>query len=116
MSKIKDLREREIYRLATFKNENPTADDIAEARTMMRAYYNLCGICEKNLYLANDARTCDLKATRESEEREALRHKRLNEKFNNLYGLSLVYCGYLPSIGTIRDNGGFSEKIYAYFY
>lgn len=113
---IAECRERELKNLVSFKTDNPGAADFAEARTIMNSFYRLCGLCETNLYLANDARTCNSTYTKRSEEKEYKWYSRLNKQFNSIYGLSLVYCGYCPSIGTKSASGGFSEKIHRYFY
>lgn len=114
---IAQLREREVKRLACFKNPNPTDEDIREARRNMNSFYRLCGLCETNLYLSNDERTCNRPSTVRSHDREDKWHYRLDRIFEETYGLRLVYCGYTPSIGTIDETcGGFSEKITRWFY
>ena len=113
---IAQLREREVRNLARFKSENPTDEDIAEARRNMNSFYRLCGLCETNLYLSNDERTANRGSTHRSEAREEAWHERLDKSFKDTYGLRLVYCGYTPSIGTVGERGSFSEKIYRYFY
>lgn len=109
---IAQSREREVFHLATFKTENPTAADIAEARRNMNSYYRLCGLAERNLYLANNERTCNRRSTAESEERESKWHKRLDRVFRETYGLHLQYFGYFPSI----VDGNNYHKISTYFY
>ena len=113
---IAQMREKELRRLAAYKNSDPSDEDIAEARRLMNSYYRLCGLCETNLYLTNDERTHDKPYTKRSEERESKWHKRLDKQFNELYGLRLVYCGYYPSIGTLDKNYGFSDKVSTFFY
>lgn len=113
---IAELREREVRRLATFKTPEPTDADIAEARRLMRSFYQLCGLCEKNLYLQNTERTCNTRYAAECEKRESKLYERLDGEFNRLYGLRLVYCGYCPSIVTVGENGSVSEKITRFFY
>lgn len=114
---VRELREREILKLASFKTEKPTQQDIEEARSLMNSFYRLCGLCETNLYLANEERTCDLKSTKESEDRQDKWSSRLDKAFKEIYGLRLVYCGYMPSIGVVYEpGGGFSEKITRWFY
>lgn len=114
---IAQLRERELQVLVSYKTSEPTKDDYNEARSIMNSFYRLCGLCETNLYLANDERSHALKSTKRSEEREEKWFDRLNKQFNSIYGLCLFYSGYCPSIGT-RDpeSGGCSEKITRYFY
>lgn len=114
---VRELREREIRKLVSFKTSDPTPEDFAEAVRLMNSFYRLCGLCERNLYLANEERTCNLKSTKESEDRESRWSDRLNREFKDTYGLQLVYCGYMPSIGVVYEpGGGFSEKITRWFY
>lgn len=113
---IAELRERELTRLVSFKTNNPTNEDFNEARRNMNSFYRLCGLCERNLYLANDERTCNRFSTKQSEEREDRWYKRLNKVFHETYGLNLVYCGYCPSIGVKDEHRGFYEKITRFFY
>lgn len=116
MATVHEMREVEVHRLAEFKRQNPTGEDIAEARSLMNSFYRLCGLCDRNVILANTERTCNLRSTHASEERERQWFQRLDVKFQELYGLCLTYCGYLPSIGTKSKGGGFAEKITRHFY
>lgn len=113
---IAELREREVKRLAMYHAENPDADDIIIARQLMHRFYRLCGLCETNLYLSNNERTCNTKYTEESENKESRLYNKLKKDFQDFSGLTLVYCGYCPSIGILHAEGGFSEKISRYFY
>lgn len=113
---IAERREREIPRLVAFKTDTPTSEDFAEARKLMNSFYRLCGLCERNLYLSNEERTCNLSSTKRSEEREESWWRRLDAAFYNTYGLNLVYCGYMPRIVTKYEHGGVSEKIQRFFY
>lgn len=114
---IAKCREREVYRLAEYHAKDPSREDIEKAWYLMNSFYRLCGLCERNLYLAYDDRTANLKSTKASEEREYKWYKRLSKDFEDFSGLTLTYCGYMPSIGIIyKDTGGFSEKISRYFY
>ena len=113
---VAQLREREVKRLASLKNPDPTEEDINEARRNMNSFYRLCGLSETNLYLTNDERTHDKPSTKKSEERETKWHKRLDKVFKDTYGLRLVYIGYNPSIGELDELNRFSEKISRYFY
>lgn len=115
-STIAELREKELKTLVAFKTVNPTEADYQEARKNINSFYRLCGLCETNLYLANDEKRCNSRYTQESEERESKWFERLNKVFSDTYGLKLVYCGYCPSIGTVDENGGFYEKVNRYFY
>ncbi len=113
---VAELRERELPKLAAFKTDNPTAEDIAEARRIMNRFYRLCGLSERNFYLSNDERYHALSSTRESEEKEARIWKKLDADVHRLYGLNIVYCGICPSIVERCEHGGVSEKIGRFFY
>lgn len=112
---VHDYREREIQNLATMIHNPSTDESIAEARRLMNSMYRLCGLCEKNLYLANDERTCDLHSTHASEDREFKWCKRLNNQFAK-YGLKLNYFGYHPTIVYADEKRLNSEAISLYFY
>ena len=113
---IAQLREKEIDRLVSFRTNEPTEQDYEHARRLMNSFYRLCGLAERNLYLANDERTCNRKSTHDSEERESAWYKRLCKEFTAFCGLTLFYAGYAPSIGTKDKNGGCCEKITRWFY
>lgn len=112
---IAQLREREVIRLATYKNQEPTENDINEARAIMNSFYRLCGLCETLLYWENDERTYNKYYTREAEAKRDRWDDRLKSKLKP-YGLTLYYSGYCPSIGTKDAHGGCSEKITRWFY
>ena len=113
---IAELRHEQVYKLATFKNPEPTDDDIRIATTHMNSFYRLCGLAEKNLHLTNDEKTANKASTAYSEKREQDWFERLNKTFREHYGLCLTYCGYMPSIGVKNEQGAFTEKIERYFY
>lgn len=113
---IAQKREKELERLVSYKTNDPTETDFSEARKIMNSFYRLCGLCETNLYLSNDERRHDSPYTARSEEREQVWYERLNKQFQDIYGLSLCYLGYCPSIGVKNSNGGFSEKVSRFFY
>lgn len=113
---IAQMREREVEKLATIGNTNPTEQDIREAQRLMNSFYRLCGLCETNLYLSNNERTANTRRTAESEARQDKWFERLNKEFNELYGLQLYYCGFCPSIGHDYKHGGCVEIINRYFY
>lgn len=111
---IAQLREREVLRLAAyhvnggndpktydFDADNYNNEDVATAKRLMNSFYRLCALAERNLYLANNERTCNSPYTKESEERESRWYTRLNKEFKEFAGLELFYCGYMPSIGVI---------------
>ena len=109
---IAELRRREVRKLAELNRDV----EFEEANRLMNSFYRLCGLCERNLELANDSTKYNAKRLAKSEEKESRWYNRLNAEFQKLYGLSLVYCGYAPSIGTVGENGSFSEVITRYFY
>jgi len=109
---IAECREKELTRLVEISGTN----DFEKARYLMNSFYRLCGLCERNLYLANNEYTCNRKSTKDSEEKEYKWYLRLKKEFETFSGLTLVYCGYMPSIGINHENGGFYEKVYRYFY
>lgn len=109
---IAEMRREEVQKLHEI---NPAAGYDTAAR-LMNSFYRLCGLAERNLYLANDERTQALKSTQKSEDREEKWYKRLSGEFEKNYGLTLKYCSYRPSIGVEMSGKGFSEKIYRYFY
>lgn len=113
---IAQLREIEVERLAHYKSDNPTEEDYAEAKRNMNSFYRLCGLDETNLYLSNNERTCNSSYTKASEDKAYKWWQRLDKVFNDTYGLRLVYCGYMPSIGVKSESGGFAEKINRWFY
>ena len=113
---IAQQRERELQRLVGYKTSNPSASDINEARRLMNSLYRLCGLCEKNLWLENTERTCNLKSTQASEERERRWWQRLDKDFKEIYGLRLVYCGYMPSVVKECEHGGVSNAVSLFFY
>ena len=114
---IAQLREREVKRLAEYHNPEYTENDLQTAQKLMNSFYRLCGLSERNLYLANDEKWCNKAYTKKSEERESKWCKRLSAQFKEFAGLELYYAGYCPSIGVVhRPSGGCSEKITRYFY
>ena len=97
---IAEKRNNAVVELA-----NRTNGNINGAIKAMNAYYRLCGLEERLLYLENDERTCNsnyTKSLQEQEERAITRVKKYFEEFN----ATLVWFGYLPTIcetGTTRD-------------
>ncbi len=118
MYTIAEMRAKEVYRLAGLKKNPTTAtQDIAEAKKIMNSFYRLCGLCETNLYLANNARTCNTERAARSEEREQKWFDRLNKQFIEIYGIKMFYFGFCPSIMNFDDeNRPTSEAINRFFY
>lgn len=109
---VAEMRKREVRRLAEFNRDV----DFENASRLMNSFYRLCGLCERNLELANDSEIYNPVVLAKSEERESRWYDRLNAQFEKFYGLQLVYCGYMPSIGIVNENGGFTEKVNRFFY
>lgn len=115
MKTIAELRRQEAVKLAHFKNPQPTDKDIADAVSLMNAFYRLCGGLDRLSYLENDERTYNRASTRYLREQVSQRGDKLQRRFAE-YGLVMTFCGHLPSIGVCDANGAFTEKINRYFY
>jgi hypothetical protein len=114
---IAQLREKEVYKLATFKNAEPTEADISEARRNMNSFYRLCALDWNLMNWENDEKLCNLAWVKYEADKAERWRDRLNKVFVDTYGLKLVYCGPMPSIGIVHQpGGGFSEKIERWFY
>lgn len=119
---IAQLREKEVEKLATFRNgepwqHEPTEEEKQQARRMMNSFYRLCGIDERLLYLENDEKWHDRPYTKNLSAKRDKWFSRLNEQFKEKYGLVLYYSGYCPSIGVrYMPGGGCAEKITRWFY
>lgn len=114
---IAQLRERAVEKLATYKNPNPTWEDLEEAKRNMNSLYRLNSLATRNLYLLNDEHTCNLWSTKKSEEREYKWGKRLDCIFYETYGLKIVSTsGYSYFPGVVDNNGAVYQKIEMYFY
>ena len=102
---VKMVRERHVTLVASYGRENPSDEDIAKARTLMASFYRLCGLADRNLYRANDERTCNSIWLAQDEEREARWIKRLSKQFHDFCGLNVDYMGgYLPEIVKITGS------------
>lgn len=112
---IAELRRQEAVKLAHFKNPQPTDKDIADAVSLMNAFYRLCGGLDRLSYLENDERTYNRTSTKRLSAQLSQRCKKLEQRFAK-YGLVMTFCGHLPSIGVCDANGAFFEKINRYFY
>lgn len=106
---IAEHRQKEVERLARLKADEPTEEDIAHARSIMNSYYRLCGLCERNLFLANNERTCDKYYTKQSEEKEERWRVKLNKRLGE-YGLRIMHFGYLPTICYIDSTATAIER------
>ena len=113
---IAEMRAKEVRRLAEYRNENPTAEDLAKAKRMMNSFYRLCGLAERNSIMANVEELYDQKKLERSEQRQIRWSDRLDDDLQDFCGLRLTYCGIYPSIGIVNENGGFTEKVSRFFY
>ena len=104
---IAEKRAKAVIELA-----NRTTGNIENAKKAMNAYYRLCGLEERLLYLENNEKTCNSYYTKElqkQEERAIERVKKYFEEFN----ATLIWFGYLP---TICDKEKKNDLYLAYFY
>lgn len=109
---MKKLTIAEKRNNAVIELANRTNGNIDGARKAMNAYYRLCGLEERLLYLENDERTCNsnyTKSLQEQEERAIERVKKYFEEFNAV----LIWFGYLP---TICEPGTTQDLYLAHFY
>lgn len=114
---IHELREREIYRLAKYKNSDPTPADIDEARRNMNSFYRLCALGDRVAELSNDARTCNRWSTKREAEREYKWFTRLDKVFRNTYNLEIHSAGPAYCIAqTVNESGAIAERISLYYY
>ena len=98
--------------IAAVELANRTTGNIENARKAMNAYYRLCGLEERLLYLENNEKTCNSYYTKElqkQEERAIERVKKYFEEFN----ATLIWFGYLP---TICDKEKKNDLYLAHFY
>ena len=114
---IAELREREIYHLAKYKNPDPTPADLDEARRNMNSFYRLCALGERVAELSNNARTCNRASTKAEADREYKWFLRLDETFQKLYSLEIHSAGPAYCIAqTVNNSGAIAERIATYFY
>ena len=69
------------------------------------AYYRLCGLEERLLYLENNEKTCNSYYTKELQKQEERAIERVKKYFEE-FDATLVWFGYLPticSVGTTQD-------------
>ena len=98
--------------IAAVELANRTTGNVANAKKAMNAYYRLCGLEERLLYLENNEKTCNSYYTKElqkQEERAIERVKKYFEEFN----ATLIWFGYLP---TICDKEKKNDLYLAHFY
>ena len=114
---IAELRERELYHLARYKNHDPTPADLDEARRNMNSFYRLCALGDRVCELSNDSRTCNRTSTKREAEREYKWFERLDKVFRTTYGLEIHSAGPAYCIAqTVNESGAIAERIATYFY
>ena len=114
---IAELREREVYHLARYKNPDPTPADLDEARRNMNSFYRLCALGDRVAELSNDARTCNRASTKAEADREYKWFLRLDETFRKAYNLEIHSAGPAYCIAqTVNEYGAIAERINTYFY
>ena len=116
---VAQIRARQVETLANYKTEKPTEKDMATARTLLNSYYRLCGLADRNLYLANNERTCNSRYYAESEKKEERWVKSLSERMKDFNGLIVdYYGGYLPEILKITGPRSVDRRqvLTPYFY
>ena len=104
---IAEKRAKAVIELA-----NRTTGNIENAKKAMNAYYRLCGLEERLLYLENNEKTNNsyyTKRLQEQEERAIERVRKYFEEFN----ATLIWFGYLP---TICDKEKKNDLYLAHFY
>ena len=104
---IAEQRQRAIETLA-----NRTNGNIANASKAMNAFYRLCGLEERLLYLENNEKTCNSSYTKSLQEREERAIERVKKYFEE-FDAALVWFGYLP---TICDKDTTQDLYLRYFY
>ena len=109
---IAQMREREVLRLAQYKEQNPSAETIREAQRLMNSFYRLAGLDDRLLYLSNNERTCNSRYTKTLEDKSYRWWQRLSAEFHAFCGFKLEYFGHLP---TITD-GDHRQTISAHYY
>lgn len=109
-------RERELTKLVLRKTSSPSTSDYNQARRLMKKFYKLCEVSERNLILNNDPNKKYLKSTIRSGKKEHKIFHILETKFRTTYGLTLYYSGFFPAIGIKNGKTGrFTEIITRYF-
>ena len=104
---IAEKRAKAVIELA-----NRTNGNIENARKAMNAYYRLCGLEERLLYLENNEKTCNSYYTKELQKQEERAIERVKKYFEE-FTATLIWFGYLP---TICDKEKKNDLYLAHFY
>jgi len=110
------LRQYDLEKLAHFASKEPTDQEMAMAKRLMNSFYRLCRLAERNLYLATEEHTCNLKSTAASERREMAWADKLSAELKSFCGLEIVYLSWCPSIGRTVEHGGIKQDFHAWMY
>ena len=97
---IAQKRKKAVIELA-----NRTNGNIEGAKKAMNAYYRLCGLEERLLYLENDYKRHNSPYTKRLQAQEERAIERVKKYFKE-FDATLVWFGYLPTIcaiGTTRS-------------
>ena len=97
---IAEKRAKAIIELA-----NRTTGNIENAKKAMNAYYRLCGLEERLLYLENNEKTHNSYYTKKLQKQEERAIERVRKYFKE-FDAVLIWFGYLPTIcsaGTTQD-------------
>ena len=105
---IAELRNKAIIQLSERSNEPNTN----EARKTMNAFYRLCGMDERLLYLENEERTCNSRYTKALAEQRDKAFERV-KGYLAPFNATLVYYGCLP---TIVETGSNKDLYLRHFY
>ena len=116
---IAQIRARQVETIARYKTDTPTEQDMTTARTLLNSYYRLCGLADRNLYMANDERRCNTRYCAMSEEKEERWIKNLSERMRAFNALIVDYFGgYLPEILQVTGPRSVDRRqvLTPYFY
>ena len=107
---IKESRERDAVRLAERQNENPTPEQIEEARRTMTKYYRFVAAYQRSFY-TEQSRTASEAEKAAADDKSERAHKRAAEALKN-YRLRISCPGLYP---IIEEENGINFT-YGYFY
>lgn len=113
---IAERRAEAIYALAKRKTENPSTQDITDARRVMNSFYRLCGLTDRLLILENEEETCNLRSTRQMDARRQAWYDRLKGIFEAEYNATFICYGYLPTICEVDEKGRGKDLEIRHFY
>ena len=107
---IKEMREKDVLRLAERQNQNPTPEAIEEARHTMRLFYRFAAAYYSSFMIDNDRRSSQA-AKDAAEAKEEKAHKRAAEALAK-YDLRISCPGLYP---IIEETNG-ANFTYGHYY